>query len=163
MKITKSVAASLNAHLYLHAGSHLGAVVHGQIIPWDDDVDAIMDFRKMKKFVAICERKGVVVHPSGVRLRCKKHKKCYKIWLHYEGMVKMTNKRVPWYSPFIDLFFYNIKDGRFWEVMPNGRRKESTQNYALSEYFPTRPYYFGGKIVPVSDIHFYQWIQILLE
>jgi hypothetical protein len=160
MKITQSVAASLNSRLYLHAGSHLGAVVHGQIIPWDDDLDAIMDYRKMKEFAAICEGDGIVVHPSGVRLRCMKYFNAYKVWLHYEGMVKLTNDRVGWYSPFVDLFFYKIEDGRFWEVMTDGIKHD--ENYAVSEYYPTRPYYFAGKIE--SHIHFcYQWIQIILE
>jgi len=146
MKIIQSIAASLNSRLYLHAGSHLGAVVHGQIIPWDDDLDAIMDYRKKKGFAAICEGDGIVVHPSGVRLRCVKHFNAYKVWLHYEGMVKLTNDKMPWYSPFVDLFFYKIEDGRFWELLTDGRKRDddNSLNYALSEYFPTRPYYFAG-------------------
>ena len=160
MKITQSIASSLDSRLYLHAGSHLGAVVHGQIIPWDDDLDAIMDFRKIKEFGAICEGEGTEVHPSGVRLRCVKFFNAYKVWLHYEGMVKLTRDKMEWYSPFVDLFFYKIEDGTFFEVLTDGTRHQ--EEYAVSEYFPTRPYYFAGKIA--SRIHFcYQWLQILLE
>jgi len=138
----KSVAASLNAQFYLHAGSHLGAVVHGQIIPWDDDVDGFIDYRKKDELEKICEGDGVEVHSSGVRFKCVRWNNAFKIWLHYPGMAKFTEDRYDWYSPFLDLFFYEIKDGSIWEVSPGGDRLE--QHYAVEDYFPTRPYYFAG-------------------
>jgi len=142
MKVMNSVAASLNTRLYLHAGSHLGAVVHGQGIPWDDDVDAFIDYRKKDELENICEGEGVEVHSSGVRLQCHIARNAFKVWLHYPGMTKLTGK-YPWYSPFLDLFLYKVEDGRVWEVDPVGERLE--ENYAIEDYFPTRPYYFAGK------------------
>lgn len=141
MKVMNSVAASLNTRLYLHAGSHLGAVVHGQGIPWDDDVDAFIDYRKKDELENICEGEGVEVHSSGVRLQCHIARNAFKVWLHYPGMTKLTGK-YPWYSPFLDLFLYKVEDGRVWEVDPVGERLE--ENYAIEDYFPTRPYYFAG-------------------
>ena len=37
-KVVQLLAASVQARVYLHAGSHLGALIHGSPIPWDDDV-----------------------------------------------------------------------------------------------------------------------------
>lgn len=142
MKVMKSVAASLNAQFYLHAGSHLGAVVHGQMIPWDDDVDGFMDYRKKDELEKICEGDGVEVHSSGVRFKCVQGFNALKIWLHYPGKEKLTEDSRDWYSPFLDLFFYEIKDGNIWEVSPKGNRLK--QYYAIEDYFPTRPYYFAG-------------------
>lgn len=33
-KLVKLLAASIHARVYLHAGSHLGALIHGSPIPW---------------------------------------------------------------------------------------------------------------------------------
>jgi len=142
IKITKAIAASINAQLYLHAGSHLGAVIHGQVMPWDDDVDMIMDFRKYKDFLATCDGDGFEVHPSGIRLKCLTGHNAVKVWLHIEGMEKLTRDSVRWYSPFLDLFFYTIEEGKLWETFPNGRRHQ--ESYPVTDYFPTRPFYFGG-------------------
>jgi hypothetical protein len=143
MKVLKRILASINAQIYLHAGSHLGAIIHGQVIPWDDDLDAIMDFRKMDELYQICKGDGVEVHPSGVMLRCYKYSNAIKVWLHPEGFEKMTNKGAKWYSPFVDLFAYKYEDDVIWEVDPRGNKAK--QNYNVFEYFPTRPFYFGGK------------------
>lgn len=142
IKVTKAIAASINSRLYLHAGSHLGAVVHGQGMPWDDDVDLIMDFRKFHDFFTICKENGVEVHPSGVRLKCVRGFNSLKVWLHTEGMEKLTPPEKEWYSPFLDLFFYTIENDRLWEVYPDGTKHQ--EHYAVTDYFPTRPYYYGG-------------------
>lgn len=146
MKVTNALAASINMRIYLHAGSQLGALIHGQGIPWDDDIDGFMELRKKDEFGKICMGEGVEVHSSGVRLQCVLAFNAYKVWLHYPGMPKFVDERKNWYSPYLDLFFYKIEDGRIWEVTPRGRRKRSgLVNYAIEDYFPTRPYYFGGK------------------
>ena len=144
-KIAKMVAASINTGFYLHAGSHLGAVLHGQPIPWDDDADAFMDYNKRDSFKDLCT-KGVNVY-LGVKLQCVESDTALKIWLHVEGMPKgPSGSKYPWYSPYVDLFFYKKKDGYLWEVLPDGAvaNKRHSQHYAIQDYFPTTPYYFGG-------------------
>jgi hypothetical protein len=40
--MVQQLASSIRATLHLFAGSHLGALLHGQQpIPWDDDIDAV--------------------------------------------------------------------------------------------------------------------------
>ena len=43
-KVVQLLAASVQARVYLHAGSHLGALIHGSPIPWDDDVRVVQSF-----------------------------------------------------------------------------------------------------------------------
>ena len=145
IKVAQAVASSINANLYLHVGSHLGAVVHGQLMPWDDDVDMIMDFRQYEPFLETCGGEdGVEVHPaSGLRLKCTTGHNAVKVWLWQEGMEKLTRANVKWFSPFLDLFFYVVEDGKFWEVFPSGKKHQ--ESYPLEEYFPTRPFSFGGE------------------
>ena len=71
VKVVQIAAASINAKIYLHTGSHLGAVMHGQPIPWDNDVDLTIELQKICDFEKICWGNGLEVHLSGVvRLRC---------------------------------------------------------------------------------------------
>jgi len=148
LKAAKAIAASTNAHLYLHAGSHLGAVVHGQPIPWDDDIDAFMDFRRVDDFLSICED-GVGIH-EGVTVNCTKGPNAIKIWLQPKDAVKQTSRLAKHYSPFVDIFLYNTTtDGKIIEVSPNGNFQgpqygNFQEHYLLQEYFPTIPYYFAG-------------------
>jgi len=143
-KILKSVVASLNAHIYLHAGSHLGAVIHGQPIPWDDDADAFVDYARMDDILVKCQA-GVAVHPDATMF-CYKGFNAIKVWIESNVGHKRTiqDPKLPWDSPFIDTFLYryNSTSEKVVEVNPDG--KPMLQAYAFADYFPTQPYYFGG-------------------
>eukprot|EP00928_Gymnodinium_smaydae_P082214 TRINITY_DN65604_c0_g1_i1.p1 TRINITY_DN65604_c0_g1~~TRINITY_DN65604_c0_g1_i1.p1 ORF type:complete len:414 (+),score=9.00 TRINITY_DN65604_c0_g1_i1:65-1243(+) len=146
MKIVQQLAASVNSRLYLHAGSHLGAIIHGQPIPWDDDADLIMDYEKMNAFMGACAKFSndvpLMTHPRRVALHCMRSWNGLKVWLQPEGMHKDTRPEKQHYSPFVDLFLFQMKSGRLYEVRPNGL--EANLSWDATSYFPTRPFYFGG-------------------
>ena len=147
IKIVQVVAASINARVYLHAGSHLGAVVHGQPIPWDDDVDLIMDYRYSRDLEIMCQGDGIEVHASGVRLRCASAFNSLKVWLHPKGHKKMTRRTDKHYSPFVDLFAFEIDGENVKEVFLDvNSTLKPNQSYPIKDFFPTRPYYFAGTL-----------------
>ena len=156
MKVVKLLAASIQSQVYLHAGAHLGAIIHGQPIPWDDDVDMLMPYMKKKEFMEACNTFGEEVpiyfdEESDIRveLHCVVGYNAIKVWLQYPGMKKETPKSVSHYSPFVDLFLFKIESGTLYEVSPKGKRQFDNQKktaivFNTADYFPTRPYYFGG-------------------
>ena len=149
MKVVKLLAESIQSQVYLHAGSHLGAIIHGQPIPWDDDVDMLMPYKKKKAFMEACNSFGEKVpiyfdEESDIRveLHCVVGYNAIKVWLQYPGMKKETPISLSHYSPYVDLFLFKIESGTLYELTPKG--KLGLDVYKTADYFPTRPYYFGG-------------------
>jgi len=141
MKVVKLLSASVQARLYLHAGSHLGAIVHGQPIPWDDDVDMWLDFEKKQAFLEACDLfQDILEYPKQVNLRCVVGFNALKVWLQPKGMKKVTHNE--WCSPYVDLFLFKINNGRIQEVNPKGAAQPI--GFDVKKYFPTQPFYFGG-------------------
>lgn len=110
-----SVAEELDLDLFLDAGTLLGAVRHGKIMPWDDDIDLAMDSRYIERFVREIERRGVVEHCTWVWGHT--NQVYYKFWLK-SGL--KTNG-FPYLFPFIDIWvFVEKEDGYIYTC--DGRR-----------------------------------------
>lgn len=149
VKFAQRIASSFGEKLFLHAGSHLGAVLHGQPLPWDDDFDALIRFEKRKKFLQACELSKYI--SPGVTLHCVRYHKCIKVWIQGPTSVKVTPKRYHHWSPFLDVFFYaenstHVQEVKTWNK--NWRESNRTKEFGVSikktDFYPTRPYYFGG-------------------
>jgi hypothetical protein len=168
LSIVQQLASSIGATLHLFAGSHLGAVLHGQPIPWDDDIDAALPYSSLEPFLKMC-RSAPQVH-SNAKLRCVRWGNAVKVYVDYQGMENhIISKKIPWKSPFIDLFFYKIlqykyKQSVLREVSPSGQHRKNAFN--VGDYFPTQPFYFAGLYVMGADPYVarkrYKWNTCLL-
>ncbi|KNC85029.1 hypothetical protein SARC_02783 [Sphaeroforma arctica JP610] len=140
LHITHTIAKKINAPMYLHAGSHLGAVLHAGPIPWDDDVDVFIGLEYVDAFLMACKK---FTMPEGAKLTC------YKDWdamkLSVTDVLSVQSQR-QWTSPFIDMFAFKEKNGVIYEVNMDGGRRE--QNYKVEEYFPPKMYYYAGIVLP---------------
>ena len=56
MKDIDAVCKNNNIEYYLLGGSAIGAIRHKGFIPWDDDLDIIMDHENYEKFFRICRQ-----------------------------------------------------------------------------------------------------------
>ena len=138
VKIIKDLAASVGYNVFVHAGSHLGALLHGGPIPWDDDTDLILDFSAKGVFLELCEEIRQKEYP----LKCYEHTNSVKV---YSTDTSEQDPRNPWTVPIVDVFFFVIRDGRLHEVTPDGTLAK--ESYVLGNYYPTRVYYFAGVYV----------------
>jgi hypothetical protein len=104
------------------------------------------------------------------KLRCVKAGNAVKVYVDYQGMEnRIISKKIPWKSPFIDLFFYKILQYKnnqtvLREVSPSGQHRKNAFN--VGDYFPTQPLYFAGLYVMGADPYVarkrYKWNTCLL-
>jgi phosphorylcholine metabolism protein LicD len=80
LRAVDMVAQKVGCPWYLHAGSALGAFVHGGPIPWDDDVDVIFDSACAHDFRLEMERFSV----DDVKFFCRDSHDGFKITLDDE-------------------------------------------------------------------------------
>ena len=152
-QVVQHMAASIGGKVYLFAGSHLGALLHGQPLPWDDDSDMVMDYRYTDAFLKLCSsynnkktQQPLLTTPTRVELHCTQDVGSIKVWLQYEGMVKETGDHKEQWSTFLDLFLMKTtENGILQEVSPKGKAR--TMQFRMEDFYPTRPYYFGGILV----------------
>ena len=147
LSIVRQLAASVGITLHLCAGSHLGAMVHGQGIPWDDDVDAIIPLSDLPAFRGACSG-GVRIHGSA-QLVCREMFNAIKVYVEYDGMTAsfVHPKSHRYKAPFIDLFASRIEGNSVVEVRPDGRDKLKKLAWPMDVYYPVQPYYYAGLVV----------------
>ena len=147
LEIAKLLAESINMTLLLHAGSHLGAILHGGPIPWDDDVDALIPFEKIDDFFRVCNSVGQIY--PGVLVKCyRDSNSCLKLVLVTKDNANKTRRGWEW--PFLDIFSYKIMDEYVAELAREGGNPtvhKINLKFHTKDYFPLEAYYFGGMYI----------------
>jgi len=139
--IASGLASSIGSTLLLYAGGHLGAVLHGGPIPYDDDIDAMLPRQDQASFLNACAQ---VNRDGTLPVNCHVHKNAIKLFFTSSLALRNSSITIPWTSPYIDVFLYTVNNNRVVEVSPNGIPRGDSFTYPLEEFFPTQPYYFGG-------------------
>jgi LicD family len=156
MKVAQQVAADIGEDFFIYAGSHLGAILHGQPMPWDDDFDSAIRFHARSKYIKACKKSKNVA--PGVTLHCDGRQYGFmKVWLQGPTSVKTSPERFRHFFPFLDVFFLGENTTHVQEL--RGRQNKTMKvKYAhkKSFYYPTRSYYYGGIHVQGFAHHVYK-------
>jgi hypothetical protein len=139
IQIALHIAAGIDSPVYLHAGSHLGAVRHAGPVPWDDDVDLLIPLGQKGAFMRKCNELNDTLLHRDITVACIEHRNALKLVVTTNYSTETTQK---WKSPFVDIFHFVANGTHLMETNPNGKPTKVT--FALNDFFPTRPYLFGG-------------------
>lgn len=121
-----SVAEKLGIDLFLDAGTLLGAVRHGEIMPWDDDIDLAMHSRDIDRFICEVKQLGIVEHCTWVWKST--NQEYHKFWLK-SGQ---RTEGFPYLFPFIDVWIFFEKEDGYIHTC-DGRKREKKVFYPVIE------------------------------
>jgi lipopolysaccharide cholinephosphotransferase len=117
----------LRPRALLFWGNLLGAVRHGDFVPWDDDLDLLLPRSDIPGLESFCVARGIAIfrHPGHFL-------KLYRP----EGSICRSD--LAWRWPFLDIFPYDLDGG---EVLT--RFASRTIRLPATQVFPPRPILFG--------------------
>lgn len=139
LKITERIMRALDSSMLIIAGTHLGAVRNGGMIPWDDDVDVWIPSTRANAFMRACE--GLTLR-GGARVHCTRSWNALKLYVLDDSPTSETFKSPDWphHSPYVDIFLHD-ELGR--EVYPDHKLRHLN---IVPVRTPQRPWLFGGEV-----------------
>lgn len=151
MQYLSSLAEKMNIDLFLHAGTLLGGVRHNGIMPWDDDIDLMMNAKDIDTFIQEVKEQGIVEHCTWVWPKTEQeyHKFWFKTGKKTEGF--------PYLFPFIDIWILTEKEN-------NKIHTCDGYHFIRDVFYPAKPCLFEGcnlklpnNYLHILDIKYPEW------
>lgn len=150
LRTLSELSQSSGIPLILQAGTHLGYVRMGGILPWDDDVDFGIEEKHIATFLEL------LTSCTGIKYRkileVASNTYYYKIWLENGEPIEGHD----YTFPFIDLWMYNVigNDFVFW----NGMTCPHSALYPLEKIvFEGFQFQMVGNTEEVLDSRYVDW------
>lgn len=138
LRYISEIALCNNIKIFLHAGTLLGQIRQGGIMPWDDDIDLMVQDRDLERLIEIIQLDGRYNVTEWVWNNTGK--KYYKIWK--PGGFKVEGYEYTF--PFVDI----------WWLIENGGKIATNDGYDFDTetYFPLKEVDFEGSLFYVPNI-----------
>ena len=168
MGIFAEVMEQNNLTYMLDGGSLLGSYRHHGPIPWDDDLDVMVDERQKERIKEVLESlypEFILTNGNGM------------LKLHSGKRAEVTQKQYPWKWPFLDIFWfrsndthihclYNNKIFKLNVIFPLYRRPygglEMLSPCKVEEYF-SKFYTDWTRCLPRPYDHRHEWVSNLKQ
>lgn len=128
--------AKFNVTFFLYGGSLLGSYRHHDIIPWDDDIDVMLNTSQrdsLRLALSFSRDQFDLYCPAGQRWKFS--------WIKSSTL---SHKSFRW--PYIDVFFFSENVTHIFDQSPEYR---NTFAYPKEDIFPLRFHPFAGAMLPV--------------
>ena len=146
LKITTQILDEFDIDYFLISGTLLGYIRHNDFIPFDDDIDLIVNSNIKSKLPNIMKKYNSqisIMSKEGIIKFCFKDKVSnlnnFKIWSSH-----MINKRDSYFWPFVDLFLFEYTDDK----------KNITffgKEWGTEHFFPINKQIFNGLNVSIPQ------------
>lgn len=129
-----------NVSYFMTGGTLIGSLRHHGRIPWDDDVDFIVDVRDKPKLQDSLSR-----FSPDFELLAKKPPSISMPWKFYPTNGRKLEDHPEYRTPFIDIWFYAVNATHVWNISPTYRR---TEVWVKRSVFPLIKRPFEGLYLP---------------
>lgn len=148
LKDTIRMLNEFNINYLIISGTLLGCMRHNDFIPWDDDIDLIVD-KKILKLIPLISQKyenifNVITRDDYIVKTCYNDK--VKIIDHdWKKYNVIENRNYCW--PYVDMFMYEIKKNDIFFF---------NKNWNIKHFFPLKQKLFKGLMVniPLNPYYF---------
>ena len=141
LKETIAFLDEFDIDYFIISGTLLGHIRHNDFIPWDDDIDLIVDEIIFEKLLLITEKydhKLNFIKDDYIIKTCFPNK--HKILTCYRWSNKLLKNNTNYCWPFIDLFTYKKDEGSL---------QFFNKNWDYKEFFPSKKVSFNNIIVNI--------------
>ena len=150
LRTLSELSQSSGIPLILQAGTHLGYVRMGGILPWDDDVDLGIEEKHVATFLELLTSYTGIKYRKILEVASNTY--YYKIWLENGESIEGHD----YTFPFIDLWMYNVTGNDF--VFWNGMTCPHSALYPLEKIvFEGFQFQMVGNTEEVLDSRYVDW------
>lgn len=154
----KQVCNEHGIHYMMDGGTLIGSLIHHGPIPWDDDIDILIDDADREMAIRVLNTSGYIVQDAYDKLYSK-------IW---DTTTPHVNNKKKHNWPFVDIGWLERNATHAWEKRSTGKQaKYSSHVYPLDILYPTVERPFGNLMLSaprdgaklMSRIHGTNWRQ----